>query len=113
MQIVDARNAKRFAGTEPEPREATRLGHIPGSRNLPFSHLVTREHTLKLPNELRAEFEAAGVDIMKPVVATCGSGVTACMVALGLAVLGHEQTAVYDGSWAEWNEVADLPVEQG
>jgi len=113
MQIVDARNTKRFAGTEPEPRAAIRLGRIPGSKNLPFTHLVTREHMLKQPNEIRAEFEAAGVDIMKPVVAACGSGVTACMVALGLAVLGHEQTAVYDGSWAEWNEVADLPVEQG
>jgi thiosulfate/3-mercaptopyruvate sulfurtransferase len=113
MQIVDARNAPRFAGTVPEPREAIRLGHIPGSTNLPFSHLVTQEHTLKRPAELRAEFEAAGVDIMKPVVATCGSGVTACVIALGLAVLGHEQTAIYDGSWAEWNEVMDLPVEQG
>lgn len=113
MQIVDARNEPRFKGAAPEPREAKRLGHIPGSKNLPFSQLVTPEHTLKQPAEIRAVFEAAGVDIMKPVVATCGSGVTACMVALGLAVLGHEQTSVYDGSWAEWNEQADLPVEQG
>lgn len=113
MQIVDARNGQRFAGKAPEPRQAVRLGHIPGSQNLPFSHLTTPEHTLKQPSEIRAEFEAAGIDILKPVVATCGSGVTACLLALGLAVLGHEQTAVYDGSWAEWNEAADLPVEQG
>jgi thiosulfate/3-mercaptopyruvate sulfurtransferase len=113
MQIVDARSAARFAGTAPEPRPAARQGHIPGSKNLPFTQLLNADQTLKHPADIRAAFEAAGVDIMKPVVTTCGSGVTACMLALGLAVLGHEYTSVYDGSWAEWNAAAELPVEQG
>lgn len=112
MQIVDARSAGRFAGTEPEPREVARLGHIPRSKNLPYTNLIAEDGTLRQPAKIRAAFEAHGVDIRKPIVASCGSGVTACMIALALAAIGNETAAVYDGSWAEWSG-ADTPVETG
>ncbi len=111
-QIVDARTAGRFAGTDPEPREVARVGHIPGSICLPYQKLLRPHGTLKAPDELREVFAAAGVDPARPVVATCGSGVTACVIALALACLGEEQCAVYDGSWVEW-AAADVPVETG
>jgi thiosulfate/3-mercaptopyruvate sulfurtransferase len=109
---VDARTAGRFTGKDPEPREVARVGHIPGSICLPYQKFLRPNGTLKAPDELRAAFTAAGVDVARPVVATCGSGVTACVIALALACLGEEQCAVYDGSWVEW-AAADVPVEVG
>ena len=103
-QIVDARAAGRFAGTVPEPRAGLRSGHIPSSKNLPFGTLLNTDGTLKAEGELAALFQAAGVDPKKPVVATCGSGVTAGVIALALAKLGQTNAAVYDGSWSEWGQ---------
>lgn len=100
-QVVDARSSARFRGEAPEPRPGLRSGHMPGALNLPFDRLLTPEGTLKSPTGLAAEFEAAGVDPARPVIATCGSGVTASVLALALEVLGYP-AAVYDGSWAEW-----------
>jgi thiosulfate/3-mercaptopyruvate sulfurtransferase len=110
VQIVDARSSGRFAGVEPEPREVPRLGHIPGAKNVPFTDLLARDGTLCSPEKIRTAFTRQGVDPSKPVVTSCGSGVTACLLALGLARLGNEMVAVYDGSWAEWS-AADTPVE--
>lgn len=110
MQIVDARSARRFDGLDPEPRVVPRLGHIPGARNLPFTKLLAENGTMRPPDEIKALLAEAGIDPAKPVVASCGSGVTACVIALALATLGNEMVAVYDGSWAEWS-TADTPVE--
>ncbi|HXE57968.1 MAG TPA: 3-mercaptopyruvate sulfurtransferase [Gemmatimonadales bacterium] len=112
-QVVDARSPGRFAGTEPEPRPGLRGGHIPGSRNLPFDSLVREDGTVLAPAELRRRFEAAGVDLARPVILSCGSGTSACALALGLELLGHRAYAVYDGSWAEWGGRSDTPVERG
>jgi thiosulfate/3-mercaptopyruvate sulfurtransferase len=111
-QIVDARAAGRFAGTAPEPRPVSRAGHIPGAKNLPFAELLNPDGTMRSAGEVRAIAASHGIDSAKPVVASCGSGVTACVVALALATAGNETAAVYDGSWAEWSE-ADTPVESG
>lgn len=112
MQIVDARAAGRFAGTDPEPRPVSRRGHIPGAKNVPFTGLLNPDGTMRSPVDIKAIFAASGVDSAKPVVASCGSGVTACVIALALATTGNEVAAVYDGSWGEWSE-ADTPVETG
>jgi thiosulfate/3-mercaptopyruvate sulfurtransferase len=112
-QIVDARAAARFEGSVPEPRAGLRSGHIPGSRNVPFASLLEADGTLKGAPELRAIFAKAGVDAGKPVVASCGSGVTAGVIALALAVLGRPDAAVYDGSWTEWGGNPALPIETG
>ena len=101
-QIVDARSPGRFDGTEPEPRPGLRSGHIPGSRNVHFRSLVRPDGTMRSPGELRQLFEAAGVDVTRPVVASCGSGVTACAVVHALEVIGQGDTRVYDGSWTEY-----------
>lgn len=112
-QILDARSAGRFAGTDPEPRDGLRSGHIPGSRNLPFQTLLNPNGTLKDADGLRAAFAAAQVDLNKPVITTCGSGVTACILALALERLGKRDWSVYDGSWAEWGAYPTVPVATG
>jgi thiosulfate/3-mercaptopyruvate sulfurtransferase len=112
-QIIDARAAARFEGTVPEPRAGLRSGHIPSSRNVPFTTLLNADGTLKAPEELRKVFADADVDVGKPVVASCGSGVTAGVVAFALAMLGRPDAAVYDGSWTEWGANTDLPIETG
>jgi len=110
-QVVDARPGGRFAGSEPEPRAGLRGGHIPQSLNLPHLDLVAGDGTLLPAAELRARFEAQGIDPRRPIVTTCGSGVTACTVALALHQLGAAEGAVYDGSWSEWGGRRDTPVE--
>jgi thiosulfate/3-mercaptopyruvate sulfurtransferase len=110
-QVLDARSRGRFAGTEPEPRAGLRGGHIPHSLNLPYEGLYRPDGTLLPPVELRRRFEAAGLDVGRPVATTCGSGVTAAILALGLYVAGNKTVAVYDGSWSEWGAQADTPVE--
>lgn len=112
-QIVDARPAARFRGEAPEPRPGLRAGHIPGARSLPWSDLLNPDATMKDEAGLRAALAAAGVDLDKPVITSCGSGVTAAIITLALERLGHRKHALYDGSWAEWGMYADLPVERG
>ena len=112
-QLVDARPAARFAGSEPEPRPGVRSGHIPGSRNVPSQSLINADGTLKAPEELARIFRDAGIEPSRPVVTTCGSGVTASILSLALAVLGQTNAAVYDGSWAEWGADESLPMETG
>jgi thiosulfate/3-mercaptopyruvate sulfurtransferase len=112
-QIVDARSAGRFEGSAAEPRKGLRSGHIPGSRNAPYASLLNADGTLKPAAELRELLVKAGVDPNKPVVASCGSGVTAGIVALALAILGRPDAALYDGSWVEWGADASLPIETG
>jgi thiosulfate/3-mercaptopyruvate sulfurtransferase len=112
-QIVDARSTGRFEGREADPRPGLRAGHIPSSRNVPYAALLDADGTLRSEAELRAIFAGAGVDAGKPVVASCGSGVTAGIVALALAVLGRADAAVYDGSWVEWGANPSLPVATG
>jgi thiosulfate/3-mercaptopyruvate sulfurtransferase len=109
-QVVDARSRGRFAGTEPEPRQGLRGGHIPGSLSLPHLELIGADGTLLPEHELRARFAAAGVDLDRPIVTTCGSGVTASTLALALYELGRDDVAVYDGSWSEWGGRSDTPV---
>jgi thiosulfate/3-mercaptopyruvate sulfurtransferase len=110
-QLVDTRSAGRFAGVEPEPRPGLRAGHVPGSVSLPFTELVRSDGTMLPPAELRRRLVEAGIDLSRPVVATCGSGTSACALVLSLHLIGHTQTAVYDGAWAEWGGRADTPVE--
>jgi thiosulfate/3-mercaptopyruvate sulfurtransferase len=113
-QVIDARSRGRFDGSAKEPREGLRAGHIPGSLNLPFDELTDRQtRTLQPAEELAARFAAAGLERGKPVVASCGSGVTACALAFGLHLLGWPDAAVYDGSWSEWGLPGDTPVATG
>lgn len=112
MQIADARGAGRFTGEEPEPREGMKSGHMPEARNVPVFSL-SRDGELKSLPELRAVFKEAGIDITKPVVTTCGSGVTAAVITLALESLGQSNTSLYDGSWSEWGALTDAPVATG
>ena len=112
-EIVDARSAVRFRGEAPEPRAGLRSGHIPGARNLPFAHVLNGDGTMKPVPELKEAVAAAGVDLTKPVITTCGSGVTAAILSLALERLGHRNHALYDGSWAEWGMYDDLEVQKG
>jgi thiosulfate/3-mercaptopyruvate sulfurtransferase len=112
-QVVDARGAGRFAGTDPEPRAGIRPGHIPGSRNLPMTNLFNADGTWKQGDALRGEFDAVGVDLAKRTVATCGSGITAAAIAFGAALLGAPKVAIYDGSWSEWGASPTAPVVTG
>ena len=110
--VLDARSAGRFAGTEAEPRAGLRSGRIPGSRNLPYDQLFRADDgTLLPPDDLRRAFEASGIETANPGVMTCGSGVSACVLALGLYRLGRDDVAVYDGSWTEWGGRSDAPIE--
>lgn len=112
--ILDARSPQRFAGSEQEPRPGLRSGHIPGSINLHYNLLVNSETgELKKPQELTALLSELNVSDEKPMVTTCGSGVTASIIALALYCLGYRQVAVYDGSWAEWGSRSDTPIETG
>jgi thiosulfate/3-mercaptopyruvate sulfurtransferase len=112
-QLVDARGAPRFRGEAPEPRAGVRGGHMPGARNVHYAALVNADGTLKPAAELAKVFDAAGVDRDRPIVTTCGSGVTAAILALALARLGREDVPVYDGSWTEWGGRSDTPVVTG
>ena len=112
-QLVDARSSARFRGEAPEPRPGLRAGHIPGALNVPWSAVTASDGALADPQDLRAAFEAGGVDLARPIITTCGSGLTAALLALGLARLGREDVAVYDGSWSEWAAKSDTPVATG
>ena len=111
--ILDARSPARFEGTEPEPRPGLRSGHIPGARNVHYRTLLNDDGTMKDADALRAVFEAAGADLDKPVITTCGSGVTAAILNLALERIGKTDHALYDGSWSEWGMYPDLPIATG
>jgi thiosulfate/3-mercaptopyruvate sulfurtransferase len=112
-EVLDARSPERFRGEAPEPRAGLRAGHIPGSKNLHYRTLLNDDNTMKPSDALQAAFDAAGADLQKPVITTCGSGISAAIISLALARLGHDRNALYDGSWAEWGMYNDLRVETG
>ena len=112
-EIIDARSPGRFRGEENEPREGLRKGHIPNSKNVFFKSLLNADQTFKSKSELKQIFDSAGVDISKPVITTCGSGVTAAVLNLGLELIGKTDHSLYDGSWTEWGMSPTLPVSTG
>jgi len=112
-QVIDARGAPRFTGAVPESRPGLASGHIPGSLNVPYTALYNSDGTFKSPADLRAVFAAAGVDFSRPVITSCGSGVTACVVAFALHLIGKDDVALYDGSWSEWGADPALPKAVG
>jgi len=112
-EIVDARAPERFRGDVPEPREGLRAGHIPGSKNVFFKSLLNGDQTMKSPAEVTAIFAAAGVDLSKPVITSCGSGVTAAVLSLALEATGKTDHSLYDGSWTEWGAFPTVPVATG
>lgn len=112
-EIIDARSAPRFRGEAPEPRPGLRAGHIPGAKNVPYTDVLNPDGTMKSGDALRAAFTNAGVDLSKPAITSCGSGVTAAILSLALERLGHRNHSLYDGSWAEWGMYDDLKVATG
>lgn len=112
-QVVDARAPGRFSGTDPEPRADMKSGAIPGSCNVFFRSLLNEDGTFKSPEDIRDIFEGAGLDLKKPIVTSCGSGITASVLSLGLYLIGHRDNALYDGSWSEWGSHPDTPVSKG
>lgn len=112
-EIVDARSPARFRGEEPEPREGLRSGRIPGSVSVHFLRLLNDDGTMRSVNELKRIFETSDVKLSKPVITTCGSGVTAAVLSLALERIGHRNHALYDGSWSEWGMFGELKVETG
>lgn len=112
-EIVDARSSGRFYGTDPEPRPGLRAGHIPGSKNVFYKDLLKADDTMKSPDEMRQVFVEAGVDLDKPVITSCGSGVTAAILSLGLTRMGKTDHSLYDGSWTEWGMFPTLPIATG
>lgn len=112
-EVVDARSAERFEGATPEPRQGMAAGHVPGSHNLPYSTLFKADGTWKRGDELKTVFADAGVDLDKPMITTCGSGMTAAVVLFAARLLGKKDLSLYDGSWSEWGADADTPKEQG
>lgn len=112
-EIIDARATARFRGEAPEPREGLRAGHIPGSKSVPYTSLLNPDQTMKDDAGLRAAFAAGGVDLAKPAITTCGSGVTAAVLALALDRIGKTDWSLYDGSWSEWGQFPTLPVATG
>ncbi len=112
-QLADARSPGRFRAEEPEPRAGMRGGHMPGARNVHYRTLLNDDGTVKATDEIRDVFQKAGIDLTKPVITTCGSGVTAAILTLGLTLLGHNNNSLYDGSWSEWGSDPDTPVETG
>jgi thiosulfate/3-mercaptopyruvate sulfurtransferase len=111
--IIDARAPARFRGEVPEPRAGLRSGHIPNSTNVFYKDLLAANGTMKAPTAMRTVFMDAGVDLNKPVITTCGSGVTAAILSLALERIGKTDHALYDGSWSEWGMYADLPIATG
>ena len=112
-QIADARSPGRFTGKEPEPRPGVRSGHMPGAANVHYATLLNQDGTLKSPDSIAKAFADAGIDVKKPVITSCGSGITAAILTLGLTLIGAREHALYDGSWSEWGAAADTPVETG
>ena len=112
-QILDARPSARFAGDVPEPRPGVASGHMPGARNLPITQILADNGALKSNGELTKLFSEAGIDLSQPIITTCGSGVTAAGLTLGLAILGVDTVRLYDGSWAEWGSQTNTGIEKG
>ena len=112
-EIIDARSASRFRGDEAEPREGLRSGHIPGSKNVFFKTLLKKDGTMKEPKDIRKSFIEAGVDLDKPAITTCGSGITAAILSLALNLIQKTDHALYDGSWTEWGQFSTLPIRTG
>ncbi len=112
-EIIDARSPGRFRGEDPEPRPGMRAGHIPGSKNVHYASLLNDDQTMKSPEDTRAIFEAAGVDLSKPAITTCGSGVTAAILSLAMVRMGKDDFSLYDGSWSEWGMFPTVPVSTG
>jgi len=112
-QVADARSPSRFRGEEPEPRPGVRPGHMPGAHNVHYASLLNADGTMKSPEGLRQVFEAAGVDPSRPVATTCGSGVTAAILSLGLSLSGAPEGGLYDGSWSEWGLQDGPPIATG
>ncbi len=109
-QVIDARSSGRFHANEPEPRPGLPSGHIPGSLSLPFDRLIAEDGTLKDVLDLRAAFDTCGADLARPIITTCGSGVTAAILYLALTTLGHNALSLYDGSWSQWAATKDAPI---